>query len=110
MKIRHVALEKLKRAPGEHHAETESRVGRILLVDPDAPIREAPLDQQREQQAGRAGADDINLHSAESLYVDPLEIAVMFDLVHGFKSFKPFKQFKTFNRFKPEITSRRRAA
>jgi hypothetical protein len=48
VKIRHVAFEKLERAPGEHHAETESRVRRVLLEDLHAPSRKAPLDQQRE--------------------------------------------------------------
>jgi hypothetical protein len=61
--IRHVAFEKRERALGKHHAEAESSVGRILLKNLDAPGGIASLDQQRKQETGRAGADDVNTHS-----------------------------------------------
>jgi hypothetical protein len=61
--IRHVAFEKRERALGKYHAEAESSVGRILLKNLDAPGGIASLDQQRKQETGRAGADDVNKHS-----------------------------------------------
>ena len=63
MKICHVAFEKRERVQGKHHAETESGVGRILFEDANVPRRKASLDQQRKQQAGRPGANDVDIHA-----------------------------------------------
>src|SRR3970040_1518802 len=98
VKIRHVALDKLKRAPREHHAETVGGVGRILLADSDAPMRKAPLNQQRKQQAGRAGADNGNFHGGQSGQSQTERIYVAFPrpaLIEGLQSFQTFQWFKT---------------
>src|SRR4051812_4614795 len=49
----------------EHQAEAEHRVRRILLDDADAPMRMPALRQIREIDAGRAGADDEDIHLLE---------------------------------------------
>ena len=64
--IRHIALEKRQSIERKNHAVSEGSVGRILLEDIDAPGRKAALDEQREQKAGRTGADDINSHGLDS--------------------------------------------
>jgi len=58
-----VALEECKCALREHDAEPERRVGRVLLVDVDLPAREAPADEEREEQSGRAGTQDREVHA-----------------------------------------------
>ena len=58
-----VALEKRQRSVREHHAEAERRIGRVLLVDVDLPARKAAANQQGEEQSGRAGAQDRELHA-----------------------------------------------
>ena len=62
MKICHVAFEKCQRIERKHDAKTESGVGRILFEDANVPRRKASLDQQRKQQAGRPGANDVDSH------------------------------------------------
>ncbi len=62
MKICHVAFEKCQRIERKHDAKTESSIGWILLKNMNAPRRKAPFDQQRKQQAGRPGANDVDSH------------------------------------------------
>ena len=47
---------------GEDNAETERRVGRILLDHTDVEIRLAALGEEGEQHAGRAGTDNTDTH------------------------------------------------
>ena len=62
MKVRHIALEKGQSIERKHHAVTEGSVRADSARDVNAPRREAALDEQREQKAGRTGANNIDFH------------------------------------------------
>jgi hypothetical protein len=58
-----VALERVERLIGEHHAEAERIVGTVALEHGDARRRPRLLHQNREIEAGRPAADHVNLHA-----------------------------------------------
>ena len=58
-----VGLEGLKRLVGEHHAEAERVVGLVALEHGDARLRPRLFHQDGEVEAGRAAADDVNVHA-----------------------------------------------
>ena len=60
-----VGAQELERLVGEHDAEAKCRVRRILLDHPDLPMRMRTLGEIGEVQAGRAGADDEDVHLLE---------------------------------------------
>src|SRR5205823_679416 len=53
-----------ERDVGEHHTPAIGRVGWIALDDADAVAAIMPLHQVREKEAGRAAADDADVHVA----------------------------------------------
>ena len=55
-----------ERLLGEHDAEAERGVGRVALDDDDLVARVGLLEQDREVQAGRAGAEDGRPHARTS--------------------------------------------
>src|SRR5260370_985099 len=57
-----IGFEGVERLVGEHDAEAEGVVRAIALEHGDAPLRPGLLHQDREVEAGRASADDVNLH------------------------------------------------
>src|SRR5262249_60521977 len=57
-----VHLESVERLVGEHDAEAEGVVGPVALEHGDARLRPGFLREDREVEAGRAAADDVNLH------------------------------------------------
>src|SRR5262245_10166073 len=61
--LRVVHLEGIERLVGEHDAEAEGVVGAVALEHGDARLRPGLLREDREVEAGRAAADDVNLHS-----------------------------------------------
>src|SRR5580704_6885832 len=58
-----VGLEGVERLVGEHDAEAESIVGPVALEHGDARLRPGLLREDREIEAGRTAADDVNFHS-----------------------------------------------
>ena len=58
-----IALERVERLVGEHHAEAEGIVGPVALEHGDARLRPCLLHQDREIEAGRAAADHVNFHA-----------------------------------------------
>ena len=64
MEVRHISFEKCQRVQRKNYSEAIGRVRRILLEDVNSPIGKATLDQQREKQPGRAGAEDVNPHGS----------------------------------------------
>ncbi len=59
-----VALERVERRIGEHHAEAERVVGAVALVHHDLVRGILLLHQDREIEAGRASPDDGDFHGA----------------------------------------------
>ena len=58
-----VGLEGVERLVGEHDPEAESVVGPVALEHGDARLRPGFLREDREVEAGRTAADDVNFHS-----------------------------------------------
>src|SRR5262249_52214687 len=58
-----VALEGVERLVGEHDAEAEGIVGAIALEHDDPRLWPFALHQDREIEAGRPTADDLNFHA-----------------------------------------------
>ena len=58
-----IALERVERLVGEHHAEAEGIVGPVALEHGDARLRPCLLHQDREIEPGRAAADHVNFHA-----------------------------------------------
>ena len=58
-----VLAQEFQRAVGEHHAEAEGGVGRILLDDGDIGARLTALDQVGEIEPGRPGAENDDAHA-----------------------------------------------
>src|SRR5262249_175588 len=57
-----VSLEGVERLVGEHDPEAEGVVRPVALEHGDARLRPSLLREDREVEAGRAAADDVNLH------------------------------------------------
>jgi len=62
MEVRHISFEKCQCVQRKNYSEAIGRVRRILLEDVNSPIAKAALDQQREEQPGRPGSDNVNQH------------------------------------------------
>ena len=60
--FRVVLAQEFERAVGEHHAEAEGGVGRILLEQRDVGIWPPPFDQIGQIKSGRAGPENGNAH------------------------------------------------
>ena len=60
--LRVVLAQEFERAVGEHHAEAEGGVGRILLDHGDVGVRPPALEQIGEIKSGRPGAENGNAH------------------------------------------------
>ena len=58
-----VGLEGFQRLVGEHHAEAERVVRLVALEHGDARLRPRLFHQDGEVEAGRAAADDVNVHA-----------------------------------------------
>jgi hypothetical protein len=58
-----IGLEGVERLVGEHHPEPERVVRPVALEYGDARGRPRLLQQDREIEAGRAGADHVHLHA-----------------------------------------------
>src|SRR5690242_14142976 len=58
-----VLAQEFQRALGEHHAEAEGGVGRVLLENADFGAAVAALDQVAELEPGRPGAEDGDAHA-----------------------------------------------
>src|SRR6185503_10548532 len=57
-----VRAQEFQRALGEHHAEAEGGVGRVLLKDGDLGAAVAALDQVSEIEPGWSGAENGDAH------------------------------------------------
>src|SRR5262249_40624437 len=57
-----VCLEIVERRVGEHHAETESVIGAVALIDRDVGVGPLLPEQDRGIEAGRSTTDDRDLH------------------------------------------------
>ena len=57
-----VLAQEFERTVGEHHAEAEGGVGRVLLDDRNVGVRPPPLEQISEVKPGRPGAENGNAH------------------------------------------------
>src|SRR5713226_934704 len=57
-----VFFEIVQRGVGEHHAEAESVVGAVALVDRDLGVRPLLSKQDRRIETGRSSPDDRDLH------------------------------------------------
>src|SRR5262249_44214508 len=68
-----VALERGQRLVGEHHAEAERVVRPVALEHGDARRRPGLLQQDREIEAGRSAAGDVNFHGAPPATARPCE-------------------------------------
>ncbi len=64
--FRVVGAQELERLLGEHHAEAEGRIARVLLDHADLPAGQRTPDKVGEVQAGRPRAGDENFHSVNN--------------------------------------------
>src|ERR1044071_5319509 len=76
MEVRHISFEKCQCVQRKNDSEAVGRVRRILLEDVNLPIAKAALDQQREEQPGRPGSDNVNQHRS-TISKSTLSIGVM---------------------------------
>ena len=77
MQVRHISFEKRQCVQRKDYSKAIACSRRILLKDMNSPIREPALDQQREEQSSRAGADDVNLHGRRNPKSELWSVGVM---------------------------------